>query len=276
MALKRVTVALGGSEYMNCAVAEACQIAARNGAEIVGLTVLDQSLVDPVQAAPIGGGAAAADLRDQRTEQVRQGMDDAATTFKATCESLSVSHRVTRIEGDAQEAVTEALRLSDLGIMGIRHAFDYGTIAHADDFLARAAHASNRPILAMTPPARPIRRVLIAYDGSHVSAGALRSFAVLNAFAPDLVRVVCCREGDEAVDEIVAEARSYLELHGYAAETAVLEGSPSEAILEHAKGFAADLIVAGAVGRRGLSKLLAGDTASAMLAESDIPLYLRR
>ena len=49
MALKRVIVALGGSEYMEAAVAEACQIAARNGAEIVGIAVLDETLVDPAE-----------------------------------------------------------------------------------------------------------------------------------------------------------------------------------------------------------------------------------
>ena len=71
MALKRVLVALGGSEYMDSAMAEAAQLARRNGAEIVGLAVMDETLVDPVQAAPIGGGAAAAELREDRTRKVR-------------------------------------------------------------------------------------------------------------------------------------------------------------------------------------------------------------
>ena len=31
-----------------------------------------------------------------------------------------------------QEAVVDAIRLSDIAIIGIRHAFDYGTIAHGD------------------------------------------------------------------------------------------------------------------------------------------------
>jgi nucleotide-binding universal stress UspA family protein len=185
---------------------------------------------------------------------------------------------VIETEGDAQEAISDALRLSDLGIVGIRHAFDYGTVAHDDAFLARVARAANRPIIAMTAPARPIRRILVAYDGSQVSADALRSLGVLNAFDPQIVRVVTCIEGTDtdAAERHLADARGYLELHGYTVETVSLDGHPSTAILEHARAFEADVVVMGAVGRRGLSKLLAGDTASSMLATSEIPLFLRR
>lgn len=278
MSLRRVTVALGGSDYMDAAMAEACNIARRNGAEIVGLAVMDLTLVDPVQAAPIGGGAAAAELREQRTEMVRQGMRDAIARFTTVCEQAGLPFRVVEAEGDAQEALTEALKLSDLAIVGIRHAFDYGTVAHDEAFLAGVARASSRPIIAMTGPARPVRRILVAYDGSTVSADALRSFAVLNAFDPTVVRVASIAEGDEheVVEGRLAEARGYLELHGYTVETIVLDGSPCDAILEHADAFEADLVVMGAVGRRGLSKLLAGDTASSLLRKSERPLYLRR
>jgi nucleotide-binding universal stress UspA family protein len=278
MSLRRVTVALGGSEYMAPAMAEACDIAKRNGAELVGLAVMDLTLVDPVQAAPIGGGAAAAELREQREAMVRAGMRDAIAEFTKVCEAAGLPFRVIEAEGDAQEAITDAMKLSDLGIVGIRHAFDYGTVSHDDAFLARVARASNRPIIAMTTPARAIRRILVAYDGSQVSADALRSFGVLNAFDPQVVRVVSCIEGSDtdATDRQLADARGYLELHGYTVETVALDGHPSTAILEHARAFEADVVVMGAVGRRGLSKLLAGDTASSMLAASDIPLFLRR
>ena len=75
---------------------------------------------------------------------------------------------------------------------------------------------------------------------------------------------------------MLAEGRAYLELHGYTVETLGLDGGPAEAILEHATSSEADLVVMGAVGRRGLSRLLAGDTASRMLEKSTLPLFLRR
>ena len=276
MALKRVLVALGGSEYMESAMAEAVQIARRNGAELVGLAVMDETLVDPVQAAPIGGGSAAADLREERRRKVTEGIDAAIAKFEAVLAESGLPGRAVRMDGDAQESLVEAMKLADLSIIGIRHAFDYGTIDHAEDFLARVARASNRPIIAMPEGARPVSRVLVAYDGSLVSGDALRSFATLRAFDPSLVRLVCCREDGSDLDGILAEGRAYLELHGYTVETVVLDGHPTTAILEHADSMEADLVVMGAVGRRGLSRLLAGDTASTMLANSAVPLFLRR
>ena len=276
MALKRVLVALGGSRYMDSAMAEAIQIARRNRAEIIGLAVMDETLVDPAQAAPIGGAAAAADLREERRKGVSDGIDESIQRFEKVLADSGLPGRAERVEGDAQEAMVEATKLADLSIIGIRHAFDYGTVNHADDFLARVANASNRPIIAMPEGVRPVSKVLVAYDGSMASANALRSFAILRAFDPSLVRVVFCREEESDHDAILAEGRGYLELHGYTVQTDVLEGPPSSAILEDAMAVEADLVVMGAVGRRGLSRLLAGDTAGSLLETSSVPLFLRR
>ncbi len=275
MALKRVIVALGGSEYMDAAVAEACQIAGRNEAEIIGVAVLDETLVDPVEPAPMGAGSAAADLRAERQASVEAGMNEAIARFESMVAAAGIPHRTQQIVGDAQEALSDALRLADLAIVGIRHAFDYGTIAHSEDFLGRVARGSGRPILAMTSPARRIDRVLVAYDGSTASADALRAFAVLNAFDPSIVRVANCAEDDSDSGSLLEEGMSYLRLHGHTVEGVVLEGSPSTVLLEHAEAWNADLLVMGAVGRRGLSRLLLGDTASAMLTRSDVPLLIR-
>lgn len=275
MSLKRLIVALGGSEYMESAVAEACQIARRNGAEIVGIAVMDETLVDPAESAPIGGGAAAMELRKDRTAAVEAGMNEAIATFTRMVEEAGIPHRTERFFGDAQEALSDALRLADLAIIGIRHAFDYGTIAHADDFLGRVARASGRPILAMTTPARPIDRVVVAYDGSTASSDALRAFGVLNGFSPSMVRVVHCREDGVDSDRLLEEAATYLRLHGHETETLALDGSPTDAVLDHAEAWNADLVVMGAVGRRGLSRLFLGDTASRTLGRSGIPLLIR-
>lgn len=275
MALKRVIVALGGSEYMDAAVTEACQIAARNGAEILGIAVLDETLVDPAEPSPMGAGSAAADLRAERREKVETGMSESIARFESMVGSAGIPHRTQRLIGDAQEALTDALRLADLAIVGIRHAFDYGTIAHPDDFLGRVARASGRPILAMTSPARKINRVLVAYDGSAASADALRAFAVLNAFAPAVVRVAHCAESGTDSEHLLEDGMSYLRLHGHTVEGCVLDGDPPTALLENAESWNADMLVMGAVGRRGLSRLLLGDTASSMLQRSEIPLLIR-
>ena len=76
-------------------------------------------------------------------------------------------------------------------------------------------------------------------------------------------------------DATMQEAVDYLTAHGYSAHGIVVEGSPAVAIPDQAAEFSADMIVMGAVGRSGIMKMLIGDTAGALLASSETPLYLR-
>lgn len=274
MALKRIMVALGGSEYMDVAMEAACSIVKRHGGEVHGVALRDETLVDPHEATPIGGGAAAADARGDREESVAFGIHDAILRFESLCEEEGIAHTIAELSGDAVETLAEELRLMDLGIFGIRHAFDYGAVAHDDDFLARVAKASRRPILAMPKSARPIRRIVVAYDGSIPAADALRSFAVLHAFDVEHVRIVASDDHGLDAAAAIAEASAYLKAHGMPHDGSVLTGAAAPAILDHASGYNADLIVLGAVGRRGFLKLVMGDTATAVLADSSVPLFL--
>ena len=275
MALKRIMVALGGSEYMEVAMKTACSIAARHGGELYGVALRDATLVDPHDPTPIGGAAAAADARGEREESVAFGMHEALTRFDDLCTERNIPHQSVELDGDAVEQLTEEMRLMDLGIFGIRHSFDYGAVSHPDDFLAHVARASRRPILALPTPAKPIKRALVAYDGSLPAADALRSFAVLHAFDIEHVRVVASNDHGIDAKTAIDEARAYLTAHGLNNDGQELSGTPAPAILEHARAWEADLIVLGSVGRGSFMKLVMGDTASALLAESAIPLFFR-
>ena len=275
MAIKRIMVALGGSEYMNLAMREAAVIAKRHTGKVYGLVVLDEDLVNPNQPIPVGGGAAAKELREFRTSTIEQEVADAIDRFTTYFSSEGIEHEVIRETGSAIPILERTLKLMDMGIFGIRHAFDYGTIAHSEDFLGSVARATRRPIMAIPSVLRPIERVLVAYDGSPASADTLRSFSVLHAFDPSDVRVVTCRDSDIDGDATMQEAVDYLTAHGYSAHGIVVEGSPAVAIPDQAAEFSADMIVMGAVGRSGIMKMLIGDTAGALLASSETPLYLR-
>jgi universal stress protein A len=55
-------------------------------------------------------------------------------------------------------------------------------------------------------------------------------------------------------------------------ETLVVSGDPAERVLETARGIAADLIVMGTHGRRGLSHIVLGSVAERVVRESPIPV----
>ena len=194
MAIKRILVALGGSEYMDVAMRDACEIARRHDGELYGLALGDEAISNQLQATPMGGGVAAKELRESREESIESGMHDAIARFNEVCAAEGIEGHVIEAHGEAIGVIVEQLKLMDLGIFGIRRTFDYGAGTHPDDFLAQVAKAARRPILAVATPAKPIKRVLVAYDGSLPAADALRSFAVLHAFDPEIIRVVTCKD----------------------------------------------------------------------------------
>jgi len=63
-------------------------------------------------------------------------------------------------------------------------------------------------------------------------------------------------------------------LKGENIQTAVLEGQPSDAILEYASSWKADLIVMGSQNHSGLEKLIMGDVTASVLKRSRIPMLI--
>jgi nucleotide-binding universal stress UspA family protein len=63
---------------------------------------------------------------------------------------------------------------------------------------------------------------------------------------------------------------------GIAAETVVVEGGPSDTMLELARTRHADLIALGTHGRRGLAKMLLGRVAEGVLRTAPVPVLVVR
>lgn len=72
-------------------------------------------------------------------------------------------------------------------------------------------------------------------------------------------------KGEAAIDAIEGAVDTPL-------TTAVLRGTPSEAILEYADEHAVDLIAMGTHGRRGLGRLLLGSTTERLVRRSPVPV----
>lgn len=145
------------------------------------------------------------------------------------------------------------------------------------------------------------RRILVPVDGSAISKLGLRHavglaaeqgarLRVLNVLddmalvpmmdgypAADMSRLIDSMKasGQKALDESVAIAQK----SGLRADAAMIETrghAVSDAILQDAKKFRADLIVMGTHGRRGMNRLLLGSDAERVLREAPVPVLLVR
>jgi nucleotide-binding universal stress UspA family protein len=83
-------------------------------------------------------------------------------------------------------------------------------------------------------------------------------------------------EANAEGERLLAEAAGRATSLGLSARTALSDGAPVDAIRKLAHDEAADLIVMGSHGRRGLERFVVGSTTEGVMRESDVPVLVVR
>jgi len=272
--IKRILVALSGTPHTESAVTHALELARLHGAEITGVTDVDLAKVANVGPVPMGGGAAATELVEHRLELTEKLVTEAIENFESACAGADVPYTVVRETGNPYEKLISLCRYHDLTVAGLRGLFEYGLFHNPDDVLIQLIAKGVRPILAVAPAHRSVRRVLAAYSGSPEAAKALKRFVQTRLWADITLKIICFDRSDDEAEELLADAAGYCRLHGYDAEVEHLPGSPIKGLLGHAGDWNADLIVMGSSSRARIFQHLMGDTTLNAIRNAEIPLYL--
>jgi len=141
------------------------------------------------------------------------------------------------------------------------------------------------------------QRILVPVDGSPLSMGGLDAaigLAKLTGGALGLIHVTDEQTfalagesaGGDVLDIVKAEGeriledgKAHAEAQGVPVSTRLVESlgvSVAEAVIEHARGWQADLIVLGTHGRRGVVRLLLGSDAEQIARTAPVPVLLTR
>ncbi|KTB48756.1 universal stress protein [Dehalogenimonas alkenigignens] len=139
------------------------------------------------------------------------------------------------------------------------------------------------------------RKLLVPLDGSELSETILPQVAAVAKPASASVVLLRVREsldrgvrqtlGDDIAEKLDTvnreEIQSYLDRiagdlirDGIAADIAIAEGNPAEAIINYASTHAVDLIVMATHGRGGLTRWAFGSVADKVLRQSPVPVLL--
>jgi nucleotide-binding universal stress UspA family protein len=205
-------------------------------------------------------------------------------------------------EGDPRVEIVRAaedLRM-DMLALGARGLGRFKRLLVGSTSLAAARYAPC-PVAIVRGRSRPVRRVLVAVDGSHGSRAALR-FLSLFEIARDarvsLLHVLqkptgpgrsrsigsfrdqqaCKERSTQRVDaeKILADATATLEEVRYPVERVVAEGDPARHIVSVARSRDIDLVVLGARGLGALSRLLLGSVSETVLHHVGRPVVIVR
>lgn len=141
------------------------------------------------------------------------------------------------------------------------------------------------------------KQILVPLDGSEASQNGLREAVALArsvkarlvllhvvddlAWLVDMAAAVTVKEAHDEVrrhgERLLSTSRRYAALRDVEASTVLIKsvgGGPAAAIVEQAESLGCDLVVMGTHGRKGLSRLVLGSDAMAVVQVSAVPVLL--
>jgi nucleotide-binding universal stress UspA family protein len=276
----RILIATDGSPGADAAlqlVAASFHPAGVDGIDVVTVAARDPDGGDRLEAEDRPNDASAAEI----VEAARARLAEAG--FAATGEVLT-GHPADEIVERAGDARTDFVVVGTRGAGLVQRLF-------AGSVSSKVAAHSPAPVLVAERDA-PIRRVLVAYDGSAPADAALRFAAALplrdgaefrvatvfsamaplsSGIAPTMVGLAehaYAEELETAERQAVSVAEAgaaIIRAAGRTATATAISGPPLERLTELASEFDADLIAVGDRGRSGIQRFLLGSTSAGLV-----------
>lgn len=282
--IKRILVALDPDGDTPVATHYAVDIAARHEAEVSGLAIVDVHHI----AAEVGPGGAigafyyAEQVRRSHATEVRAEAHRLTAAFDDALRAAGLRHGERVEEGVAFERIVEDMKYHDLLVLGGKAHFHYDHPDHETKTLARITRRGVPPALVVGDRFTPVRRVVVAFDGSSTAARTMQRFAQLMPFGRSLVLDVVSvypvgsRRRARAAELNLRLAGGFLRAHGFerVVETGRDGSDVARAIMDHAEAVDAHLIVAGAHAVSPARRFAFGSTTDALLKQSTVPLFL--
>lgn len=280
---QRILVVLDPDADTPVATDTAIDIARRHDAEVMGLAFVDK---ESIGMDSIGGGIGsmyyAEKLRERLTEETRSQARDLVHQFVERVEKAGVRHSNDHVdEGKIVPSLLDEMRTHDLLIGGRESHFYYANPERRTHTLAKVLEQAAGAMLIVGNEVPDVQSVAMAYDGSASAARAMQKFALLRPFGTDLtlelVHIRGARNEDRLASEaLLAGARDYLTAHGFGSiRVSSIEGNrPADLIAQYASGDRADLVVSGAFSESGFRKMMFGSSATKLLNEARVPLFL--
>lgn len=274
--LKSIIVGVSGSPCSHEAAKLAIQWAKTHQAKLVGVGVLDDELLAPAEAVPLGGGAIKAERDQIVLAAAEHRLDEALQEFERACRAADVPHKTFKSQGRTADRLCEQAQRADLIVVGRKRQDTTESIAPLTDTLETIIKRAVRPVVSVTTAFESGKSVLAAYDGSLQAARTLAAFAGLGWFTDLPIRLITVEKslGDLAYHTTLAT--EFLENHGYRVDVTYFTSNepPADALQRLIEESRPALAVLGAYGKSWLREVFLGSVTTTLLRKSDVPLFL--
>ena len=237
-------------------------------------------------------------LRESVVTEARHAADKAAKVLRRRWPEA----KTLVTEGDPRVEIVRAAEdlRTDMLALGARGVGRLKRLLVGSTSLAAARYAPC-PVAIVRGRARPVRRALVAVDGSEGSRAALRFLSLFDlvrearvsllhvlqgpagpgrrrsvASLPDQQTANERRTPQATVEKMLTDAAAVLGAGRYPIERLVVDGDPGRQIVSIASSRNVDLIVLGARGLRTLGRLLLGSVSETVLHHAGRPVVIVR
>ncbi len=278
---EKILVPVDGSDSAWIALEQAIEIAKEEQSAIHGLYVVDARLLEapyilamfPYDFYPEGDPRRLEQAMEvskrlhQRGEEILQRLAD-------RCQEAGVSYETELVDGVVAQVILERAQDADLVVLGrTGEGAQWTGPLLGSTFEAVIRHAPT-PVLATHDQVRPIRSILVAYDGSERAKDALNIAARLAATGNRLLIYVTVDDGHHNRAQAYQEAKAILEELGVEHMRLFLKGHPAQKILEAAQAQGCDLIILGAYGHSPFLKVFFGSTVDEVIHNAALPVMV--
>lgn len=284
--MTQLIAVIDGSVYSESVCDHTAWIAKLSGASVALVHVLGRRDVSSEPAnlsGSIGLGARTelleelADLDAQKARLAQKRGRAILEDAKARVETMGATDVSTRLRhGDMVETVQEFEADARLIVIGKRgEAADFSG-GHLGSNLERVVRSTHKLVLVASRGFKPIKRVLVAFDGGASALKAVNFMATSPVFAGLTIHLLAVGDARTALSRDVEGAGALLREAGFDATHETLPGQAETVIASKVETDHYDLLVMGAYGHSRIRSLIIGSTTTQMLRSCKIPVLLFR
>jgi nucleotide-binding universal stress UspA family protein len=277
--IKTILVGIDGSEHSRAAEDYGIWLAAKLGATITGMHVVDIVAIEGSFFHDISGSLGFEPYLDF-TSKMREALQARGRSllenFSARCDAAKLRSETVLQIGIVPTELSERSRECDLVVIGhhgVNHKFPTGMLGGVAESLTRQC---TKPVLVTPQKFKPIESPLLAYDGSERASAAMDAAAeVCTELGLGLEVLTVGSEADKTAS-IMAAAERYLSSYSLKLDTHTVDGQAYEAIPERVSEGGHDLVFMGSHGHGRIIEFVLGSTTEYVLRNIACPVFLSR
>ncbi|ASU32385.1 universal stress protein [Mucilaginibacter xinganensis] len=200
-----------------------------------------------------------------------------ADLFKDTCKKEHINYTIHHDKNFAELELLRESIYSDLILISADETLSQITTPRPTPFIRQFLAETQCPALIVPRVYKPIKKVILLFDGKPSSVFAIKMFNYLmpwlRSMATEVVSVTDPDDKSPLPDETLL--REFIQCHYPEATYTLLKGNPEQAIITYLKSIDHDfLVVLGAYHRSQVSRWFKTSLADILMKEIDMPLFV--